>query len=185
MIPPGFGGRLSPAAFPFGSIADSMFKHKFQPLLVFSAFACYFAHSTGIKLMKSNLSHAGKVSLLFICLGLFVARGDDFQAEPGYISLFNGKDLTGWGYRTNNFDGKTQSDDGRYSAADGILTVHPHSPRLEQTLWTTRDFPKDFTLKFEFRAEVNAQTTASSSRLPRGRALQGSQEIQAPGLERS
>jgi len=24
--------------------------------------------------------------------------GDDFQAEPGYVSLFNGKDLTGWKY---------------------------------------------------------------------------------------
>jgi hypothetical protein len=29
--------------------------------------------------------------------------------------LFNGQDLTGWGYKTNNFDGKTESDDGRYS----------------------------------------------------------------------
>jgi len=108
--------------------------------------------------MKSTHTRATRVGLLVICLGLLVARADEFHVEAGYISLFNGKDLTGWGYRTNNFDGKTQSDDGRYSAADGILTVHPHSPRLEQTLWTSRDFPKDFTLKFEFRAEVNADS---------------------------
>jgi len=35
-----------------------------------------------------------------------LARADDFTLEPGYLSLFNGKDLTGWGYKTNNFDGK-------------------------------------------------------------------------------
>src|SRR6266404_4211708 len=108
--------------------------------------------------MNPTHSRTVLLALLFIAAGFGSLQAEDFQMEPGYISLFNGKDLTGWGYRTNNFDGKTQSDDGRYSAADGILTVHPHSPRLEQTLWTSRDFPKDFTLKFEFRAEVNADS---------------------------
>jgi len=86
------------------------------------------------------------------------ARADDFKLEPGYVSLFSGQDLTGWGYRTNNFDGKTQSDDGRYSAKDDILTVHPKTPRLAQKLWTTREFPKNFNLKLEFRAAVNADS---------------------------
>jgi hypothetical protein len=84
---------------------------------------------------------------------------DDFKPEPGYVSLFNGRDLTGWGYNpTNTFDGKTESDDGRYSAANGILTVHPREPRLIQKLWTTREFPKDFNLKLEFRASTNADS---------------------------
>jgi len=91
-------------------------------------------------------------------LGLTMARADDFKPEPGYVSLFNGKDLTGWGYQTNNFDGKTQSNDGRYSGKDGILTVHPREPRLMQILWTTQKFPKDFNLKLEFRAAVNADS---------------------------
>jgi 3-keto-disaccharide hydrolase len=91
-------------------------------------------------------------------IALTAARADDFKLESGYVSLFNGKDLTGWGYRTNNFDGKTQSDDGRYTADDGILTVHPHTPRLIQQLWTTRKFPKNFDLKLEFRASVNADS---------------------------
>ena len=94
-------------------------------------------------------------------LGLFAlnaVRADDFKLEPGYVSLFNGKDLTGWGYQTNNFDGKTASDDGRYSAKDGILIVHPREPRLMQILWTTRQFAKDFNLKLEFRAAVNADS---------------------------
>jgi len=80
------------------------------------------------------------------------------KTEPGYISLFNGHDLTGWGYGTNSFEGKTQTDDGRYSASNGVLTVHPREPRLVQKLWTTREFPKNFHLKLEFRAEVNADS---------------------------
>jgi len=97
----------------------------------------------------------------FIALGLLVllaftpARAQD---DAGFVSLFNGKDLTGWGYKTNNFDGKVASDDGRYSATNGILVVHPREPRLMQILWTTREFPKDFILKLEFRAAVNADS---------------------------
>ena len=94
-------------------------------------------------------------------IALAAARPEDFKPEPGYVSLFNGQDLTGWGYRTNNFDGKAASDDGRYSATNNMLVVNPHlaeaGPRLRQ-LWTTREFPKDFTLKLEFRAAVNADS---------------------------
>jgi len=89
---------------------------------------------------------------------LIAALADDFKPEAGYISLFNGKDLTGWGYKTNRFDGKTDSSDGRYTARDGILVVNPREPRLMQILWTTREFPKDFILKLEFRAAVNADS---------------------------
>jgi len=107
--------------------------------------------------MKSICSFC--VVVLFLGpVALSVTRADDFKPEPGYISLFNGKDLTGWSYLTNNFDGKTASDDGRYSAADGILTVHPHTPRLVQRIWTTREFSNDFNLKLEFRASTNADS---------------------------
>jgi hypothetical protein len=96
--------------------------------------------------------------LLALASATTVSAADEFTPEPGYVSLFNGKDLTGWGYRTNNFDGKTDSDDGRFSGRDGILTVHPRQPRLIQKLWTTREFPKDFSLKLEFRASTNADS---------------------------
>lgn len=101
---------------------------------------------------------AAVAALLPTLLVTATAKGDDFKPEPGYLSLFNAKDLTGWGYKTNNFDGKVASDDGRYSATNGILVVHPREPRLMQILWTTREFPKDFTLKLEFRAAVNADS---------------------------
>src|ERR1022692_1669248 len=93
------------------------------------------------------------------------------KPEPGFISLYNGKDLTGWGYRDKeqkileSFDGKAEASDGRYSVKpvkDGaILVVNAHDPakgpRLRQ-MWTTQEFPKDFILKIEFRAEVNADS---------------------------
>ncbi len=96
--------------------------------------------------------------LLSACAALLAACATTFKVEPGYTSLFNGKDLTGWGYRTNNFDGKTESNDGRYSAKDGILTVHPHTPRVISKLWTTAMYPQNFNLRLEFRAEVNADS---------------------------
>jgi hypothetical protein len=89
------------------------------------------------------------------------AESDDFKLEPGYESLFNGKDLTGWGYKTNNFDGSTEASDDRYSAKDGIITVHPHDPakgpRIRK-MWTTKEYPKNFHLLLEFRAAVNADS---------------------------
>ena len=109
--------------------------------------------------MNSTNSIAVRVAAsLLTILGLEQTRADNFQIEPGFISLFNGKDLTGWGYRTNSFDAQTQSSDGRFSVSNGVLVVHPREPRLVQQLWTTRQFPRDFTLKLEFRAGVNADS---------------------------
>jgi hypothetical protein len=86
---------------------------------------------------------------------------DHWKPEPGFISLYNGKDLTGWRYKTNEvFDGKIESTDGRYTARGEMLVVNPHvegRPRFGQ-LYTVREFPKDFILKLEFRASTNADS---------------------------
>ena len=42
--------------------------------------------------------------------------------------------------------------------ADGILTVHPRTPRKVQVIWTTQQFSNDFNLKLEFRAATNADS---------------------------
>ncbi len=112
--------------------------------------------------MNAKLTTVSRLAALcLVSAALTVARADDFKLEPGFVSLFNGKDLTGWGYRTNNFGGQTESDDKRYTARNGMLVVNPHlpeaGPRLRQ-LWTTREFPKNFILKLEFRAAVNADS---------------------------
>jgi lysophospholipase L1-like esterase len=90
----------------------------------------------------------------------FVEKEDDtFQPEAGFVSLFNGRDLTGWGFRTNAFDGRAESPDKRYVARHGrlIVTTPPEGRRIQQ-LWTTRQFSNNFTLKLEFRATPNADS---------------------------
>ena len=98
--------------------------------------------------------------------GFIETDADDFKMESGFVNLFNGKDLTGWGFRNQRtqekiavFDGKTTSNDGRYVAINGrlVVTTPPEGRRIQQ-LWTTKEFPKDFILKLEFRATPNADS---------------------------
>lgn len=115
------------------------------------------------------LTALASTSLLFAAVAsgpLFVQSANaaesaqEWHPEAGFLSLFNGKDLSGWSYQpAEAFDGKTEASDKRYSAAAGILTVHPQSegPRLRQ-LWTLKTFPKNFHLKLEFRASANADS---------------------------
>ncbi len=93
--------------------------------------------------------------------GLVPAWPDGYIPEPGFISLFNGRDLTGWGYVGGaNLSGKTSSDDdNRYVARNGrIVVTVSHKGQENKKLWTTRVFPRDFTLKLEFRASPNADS---------------------------
>lgn len=123
---------------------------------------------------------------VFATLGLSETEADVFTPEAGFESLFNGKDLTGWGVRPTpprkqpksppakpkpdapvfvevteaaNFDGLSVSPDGRYRAINGRLVVTtPVEGRRIQQLWTTREFGSDFVLKLEFRATPNADS---------------------------
>lgn len=92
-------------------------------------------------------------------LGFLETEPDKFTPEEGFTSLFNGHDLTGWGYRTNNFDNQIASSEGRYVAKNGrLIVMTPPEFRKIAALWTTREFPKDFVLKLEFRAGVDADS---------------------------
>lgn len=96
---------------------------------------------------------------LFLVAALAARAADDFKPETGFVSLFNGKDLTGWCYSAEDkFDGKIESSDARYSAANEALVVHPKTPRQISKMWTTQEFPKDFVLRLEFRATYNADS---------------------------
>jgi hypothetical protein len=104
-----------------------------------------------------------KPALLLSALLGFTAftLADNFTPEAGFISLYNGKDLTGWGYGpTEKFDAKTEATDGRYTANGESLTVNNQKEGTARfrTLWTTQEFPKNFELRLEFRAEVNADS---------------------------
>ena len=77
--------------------------------------------------------------------------------EPGFESLFNGTDLTGWHYANGpEFKAMQHASDGRYTARDGRIVVNPGKGLAQ--MWTTREFPNDFHLKLEFRAGVNADS---------------------------
>ena len=99
--------------------------------------------------------------LILVSAG-FVTRlvaADDFKLEPGFVSLFNGKELSGWKYLSGEtFDGKAATPDGRFTAADGVLTAHEVPPRLITQIWTAKEFSKDFVLRLEFRASVGADS---------------------------
>ena len=80
---------------------------------------CGFTH----KRMRPFLS----LSLL-LCITATSVRAEDFKPEPGFISLINGKDLTGWRYKPDEkFDGKTEASDGRYTAKDGMIVVNDYN----------------------------------------------------------
>ena len=98
--------------------------------------------------------------------GLLETEEDKFVVEDGFVSLFNGKDLTGWrlaASKTNpeqtDLDGKQATTDGRYVARAGRLTVTtPAEGSRIQQLYTKREFAGDFVLKLEFRATPNADS---------------------------
>jgi hypothetical protein len=96
---------------------------------------------------------------LALVLTVFGRAADAFKLEAGFTSLFNGRDLSGWSYSpTERFDGKTTVPDGRFTVRDGLLVSLPKEPRQGRRLWTTREFPRDFVLRLEFRASVNADS---------------------------
>jgi lysophospholipase L1-like esterase len=136
---------------------------------------------------KGYAKWAAALRPVFATLGLSETAEDPFRPEDGFESLFNGHDLTGWGYRPTSeadkasaarwqaadknaaawpivaeradFDGLTVSPDGRFAALHGRLVVTtPPEYRKIQQLWTTREFPRDFVLKLEFRATPNADS---------------------------
>jgi lysophospholipase L1-like esterase len=136
---------------------------------------------------KGYARWAAALRPVFATLGLSETTEDTFRPEEGFESLFNGRDLTGWGYRPTSeadkasaarwqasdpsaaawpfveervdFDGLKASPDGRFAAIAGRLVVRtPPEYRKIQQLWTTREFPRDFVLKLEFRATPNADS---------------------------
>lgn len=116
------------------------------------------------------MKHLLLLSLAFSSL----LQADDWRPEPGFKSLFNGKDLTGWCFREKTkkdnpnpgailekHDGKTEAaDSGRYLVKDGVIAVTfpTEMDKLTGQIYTAEEFPKNFVLKLEFRASVNADS---------------------------
>ncbi len=124
---------------------------------------------------------AASLQPVFATLEFTETDDADFAIEPGFTSLFNGHDLTGWGYRATNpstiemvkkwkqrdrgapslpivpeaieFNGQTSTPEGRFVAKHGRLIVTaPQEGRRIQKLSTVAEFGSDFELRLEFRA---------------------------------
>ncbi|MEO1528452.1 MAG: GDSL-type esterase/lipase family protein [Planctomycetota bacterium] len=137
------------------------------------------------------------ITPIFATLGFLETEAEPFEATSGARLLFNGSDLSGWGYRRTpdpmrksrerwmsrkpegvvwplveeplSFDGKTSTPEGRYIAVGGrlVVTTPPEGRKIQQ-LWTLEEFDNDFRLTLEFRATP----MADSGIFIRGKQLQ-------------
>jgi hypothetical protein len=90
---------------------------------------------------------------------------EEKKDEDGFVSLFNGKDLTGWRYPGANgkemLDGKTETSDKRVEVKDGIIVMNEKDKDGKggiKDLYTVKQFPKDFIVKMEFRASLKSDS---------------------------
>lgn len=141
-------------------------------------------------LHPNNLGYAkwaGALRPVLASLGFVERENDEFTIENDFVPLFNGHDLTGWGYHATTpkeiedlakwqggqvdapdapivkeaveFKGLKATPDGRYLAKAGRLTVTtPPGGRRIQKLWTTQEFPQNFILRLQFRATPNTDS---------------------------
>jgi hypothetical protein len=110
--------------------------------------------------MNTFIRTATAVAVGVGAVALFATSGsaDDFKVEDGYTALFNGKDLTGWSYKKEQLDGKTETSDGRFKWVDGVLVVADIGKFDIKDLNSTRVIEKPFHLKLEFRAGLKADS---------------------------
>jgi Domain of Unknown Function (DUF1080) len=93
------------------------------------------------------LSHLA--SLLFVVgAAIPIARGEDSSSPPpGFHSLFNGKDFSGWIV--------PRGDNGHWKAIDGVIDYDARSEaRGDKCLWTTRPY-RDFILQADWRLKTD------------------------------
>lgn len=111
---------------------------------------------------------AGSTVMGMLLLAIWVAAAsgraeEESQLEPGFISLFNGKDLTGWRYKGSkeNLEGKTETADARVAVENGILVMRAKDNMGKagiKELATIKEFPGNFHLKLDFRASLKADS---------------------------
>jgi hypothetical protein len=101
------------------------------------------------------------LAVVTACSALNVRAG---QGESGFMSLFNGKDLTGWRYHGQKgeaMDGKVETPDGRVEVKDGAIVMKVKDNAGKggiRDLYTQQSFDKDFILKVQFRAGPKADS---------------------------
>jgi hypothetical protein len=79
-----------------------------------------------------------------------LAAADDFQPEPGFTLLFNGKDLTGWkSSKGDDLNGRTEAGGNRFKVSDGTLIIDP-AIKGNLVINSVKEFAGDVHIKFDF-----------------------------------
>jgi hypothetical protein len=102
--------------------------------------------------------------LLFGLVGILIAddtgttvAGDESKSEKDFVTLFNGKDLSGWEYGPvpvtkkpiiEKLEGKTATKDKVFLVEDGLIVA---TGKRIMALYTAKEYNKDFAFKVEFR----------------------------------
>src|SRR5687767_15744705 len=101
-----------------------------------------------------------------LTIGMFLAGLVSCASEPsgssgsGFVSLFNGKDFTGWKVPAG--------DNGHWKVVDGVIDYDALSEAPgEKDLWTERTF-QNFALRLEWRAKQYAGRYPMPTVLPDG-----------------
>lgn len=94
--------------------------------------------------------------VLFVPTSLFAQEGDD----GNWVSLFNGKDLSGWVI--------PEGDNGHWQVLDGVIDYDAMSEAAgAKDLWTEQEFG-DFVLKIDWRIKEHSGLYAMPNVLPSG-----------------
>jgi hypothetical protein len=94
--------------------------------------------------MRMN-GHRWILAMAVVMLLVFVGLHAEDKAPPeGFVSLFNGKDLTGWKV--------PQGDNGHWKVKDGVIDydARSESKNKDKSLWSEKSF-KDFVLRIDWR----------------------------------
>src|SRR6476646_5100624 len=80
----------------------------------------------------------------------FSARAGDNEPPPGFVSLFNGRDLTGWKVPAG--------DGGHWKVVDGVIDYDAQSQASgNKDLWTDRSY-SDYVLRVDWRIKETPYT---------------------------
>ncbi len=105
--------------------------------------------------VTSGMCLAAALAIGF-CLEIHSAcAGDDFTPEPGYTSLFNGKDLTGWRLGKEVLNGQTETKNKKWHVTNGAIVIDGGGGG---DIYTVQDFTKNYNLRLEFRAAPKADS---------------------------
>src|SRR5215216_379965 len=117
-----------------------------------------------------NMCRSVTSTLALAIAGLFVneAAAASSSTPAGFVSLFNGRDLTGWKV--------PEGDNGHWKVVNGVIDYDALSEAPgEKHLWSDREY-RDFTLRLDWRIKEYAGTYPMPNVLP-----DGSEETDASG----